>query len=150
MSGRDIKMAVQLAADLAEISRLCEFVEDFAERSGLSPGLAATLNLVIEELVANTVMYGYDDGDRRPDRAIEIRMSRHGDLVTLELEDDARPFDPLQLPAPDTDAPLEDREPGGLGIHFVRTLMDTVEYRRVGGRNRLTMTKSALPSPEDG
>lgn len=149
MSERDSGLVVRIPVDLAEISRLPALVEDFAARNGLPATLVATFNLVLEELVANIVMYGYDDDDdRHRDRAIEIRLSRHADVVTLQVEDDARPFDPLQLGAPDTDAALEDREPGGLGIHFVRTLMDTVEYRRVGDRNRLVMTKNIQPQKD--
>jgi serine/threonine-protein kinase RsbW len=150
MSGPDAELVVRLAGDLAEIARLPALVDDFAERSGLPAGLAATLNLVLEELVANIVMYGYDDDGAAPtERAIEIRLSRVSDVITLQVEDDAKPFDPLQRDPPDTDAALDDREPGGLGIHFVRTLMDTVEYHRAGGRNRMTMTKNIPPSERD-
>ena len=82
-----------------------------------------------------------------PERAIEIRLGRDGDVITIEVEDDGKAVRPAAArSAPDTDAALEDREPGGLGIHFVRTLMDTVEYRRAAGRNRLTMTKHVPPS----
>jgi serine/threonine-protein kinase RsbW len=146
-AGPNAELVVRLAGDLAEIARLPALLDDFAERGRLPASLGAILNLVLEELVANTVMYGYDDDGAAPaERVIEIRLSRAGNVITLEVEDDAKPFDPLQRAPPDTDAALEDREPGGLGIHFVRSLMDTVEYRRVGGRNRLTMTKNALPS----
>jgi serine/threonine-protein kinase RsbW len=137
------ELVIRIPGDLSEISRLPALVEDFGLRSGLPAALVATLNLVLEELVANTVTYGYyDDGTRHPDRTIEIRLSRHRDTVTLVVEDDAKPFDPTLREAPDTEAALDDRDAGGLGIHFVRTLMDTVEYRRVAARNRLTMTKT--------
>lgn len=136
-------LVIRIPGDLAEISRLPGLVEDFGARSGIPPGMVAMLNLVLEELVANTVSYGYgEDGNAHPDRAIEIRLIRQDNLVTLTVEDDAKPFDPTRLAAPDTEAALEDREPGGLGIHFVRTVMDTVEYSRVAERNRLTMTKT--------
>ena len=58
-----------------------------------------------------------------------------------EVEDDGREFDPLTRPPVDTSAPLEQRGIGGLGVHMVRQLMDSVEYRRVTGRNILTMTR---------
>jgi len=66
-------------------------------------------------------------------------------LITLQIEDDGKAFDPTVLDEPDTEAAIEERDAGGLGIHFVRTLMDTVQYRRVGDRNRLTMTKKIEP-----
>jgi len=57
------------------------------------------------------------------------------------VEDDGKPFDPLQAPPPDLSLPLERRPIGGLGIHLIRNLMDEVSYARVGGRNVLKMVK---------
>ena len=62
-------------------------------------------------------------------------------VVMAEISDDGRAFDPLQVPPPDLDADLELRPIGGLGVHFMKTLMDEVAYRREGGRNILTMRK---------
>jgi anti-sigma regulatory factor (Ser/Thr protein kinase) len=137
-------LVVRIPGDLADIRRVAPLVESFGENNGVAAGLVSMLNLVIEELVANTVIYGYDDGRADPDRSIEIRLSRSGDAITLQIEDDGKAFDPVRHAAPDTEAELEDRDPGGLGIHLVRSLMDTIEYRRVADRNRLTMTKKII------
>ena len=59
----------------------------------------------------------------------------------IEIEDDGRAFNPLDAPGPDLSASLMDREPGGLGIHLARSLMDQIFYQRVGQRNLLTLTK---------
>jgi len=56
------------------------------------------------------------------------------------VSDDGPAFNPLQVPEPDVAATLEERRPGGLGVHLVRQLMDRVEYRRAEGRNCLVMT----------
>ena len=141
---RSRELVLRIPGDLSEITRLPEVVESFGTQHGLPAKLLTSLNLVLEELVVNTISYGYDDqsaGADRDDRMIEIRLRRDGDLITLQIEDDAKAFDPTQFDEPDTDAALEERDAGGLGIHFVKTLMDTVEYRRVGNCNRLTMTK---------
>jgi anti-sigma regulatory factor (Ser/Thr protein kinase) len=61
--------------------------------------------------------------------------------VVLVVADDARPFDPLTLATPDIGAALEDRTIGGLGVHLVRQMMDTVSYTYEAGHNRLRMTK---------
>jgi serine/threonine-protein kinase RsbW len=149
---QDGELVLRIPGDLSEIARLPELVDSFGARHGLPAKLLTSLNLVLEELVVNTVSYGYEDsaadpgGDAgRDDRSIEIRLRRDGDLITLQIEDDGKAFDPTVLDEPDTDAAIEERDAGGLGIHFVRTLMDTVEYRRVGDRNRLTMTKKIDP-----
>jgi serine/threonine-protein kinase RsbW len=70
-----------------------------------------------------------------------LRLSTSNGTVSAEVEDDGAEFNPLNLPIPDIGAPLHDRSPGGLGIHLVRSLMDHVDYRRIGRRNCFTMTK---------
>ena len=60
------------------------------------------------------------------------------------MSDDAEPFNPLDAPLPDTAAPLEGRQVGGLGIALVRHLMDGVVYERTGGRNRLVLRRGVV------
>jgi len=132
------ELTIRIASDLSELERVAGLVEEFGERNGLEAKLVFNLNLVLDELVTNTVSYGYDDAAPHD---IEITLRREDGLLTLVLEDDARAFNPLDAPDPDLDASLEKRRVGGLGVHLVRTLMDTVDYHRVADRNRLVMTK---------
>jgi len=57
------------------------------------------------------------------------------------LLDDAAPFDPLSAKSPDLVSPVDARQIGGLGIHFVRSIMDRVAYERVGNDNTLILEK---------
>jgi serine/threonine-protein kinase RsbW len=59
--------------------------------------------------------------------------------------DDAKAFDPLTAKEPDITASLEDRPIGGLGMFFVKTLMDEVRYKREADRNHLYFSKRAEP-----
>ena len=63
------------------------------------------------------------------------------DRVTAEVEDDGRAFNPLDLARPGIEAGLDRPGVGGLGVHLVRSMMDTVEYRRERDRNIFTMSK---------
>ena len=56
------------------------------------------------------------------------------------FDDDGRPFDPHEAQKPVMDGPLEDRSVGGLGIHLILTIMDSVAYERIDNRNQTTMT----------
>jgi len=122
-----------------EIQRLGAVAERFGADHGLSDDDMMAINLALDEVITNIIDYGYDD---QADHEIHVTMAVEGERLTIEVEDDARQFDPLQAPPPDLDLPLEERPVGGLGIHIVRSLMDTVEHQRRNDRNVLTMQKT--------
>lgn len=130
---------IVLRNDLSEIERLASLLEDFCERQEVPPAASYHLNLVLDELVTNIISYGY--GEEPGKREIRIRLWREPAVVRVEIEDDGRAFNPLEVPVPDLDAPLETRPIGGLGVHFLRTLMDGLCYRRENERNRLCFIK---------
>jgi len=137
-SSPDDALAVSMPAALAEIPVLAERIEAFCDSHDIGPGVAHAINLSLDELLTNIVSYGFDDP---AGHTIDVRLEKAADAVTVVLSDDARPFDPFSAPDPDTDAALEDRPIGGLGVFLVRELMDGVEYRRVDGRNVVTLNK---------
>jgi serine/threonine-protein kinase RsbW len=70
-----------------------------------------------------------------------VRLALDAGRLSIEVEDDGIPFDPRAVPAPDLDAPVEARRPGGLGIPLCRALMERIDYERSGGLNRLTLSR---------
>lgn len=104
----------------------------------MAPEIAFAVNVSVDELLTNTISYGYDDTDRH---RIEMTVRMDGSVLVIELSDDAKPYDPTAAPHPDIDAPIEKRPIGGLGVHFVRELMDSFRYRRGDGRNIVTLTR---------
>jgi anti-sigma regulatory factor (Ser/Thr protein kinase) len=128
--------SVRLRNDLSEVQRLNQIVTEFAAQHGLAPELAFRVNLVLEEIVTNVISYGYDD---HSEHEISVRLSWQDPRIELEVEDDGRPFNPLEAPEPEIDSPLVERPVGGLGIHLVRKMMDDFEYRREGDKNRLVL-----------
>ena len=100
--------------------------------------LGVTFELALEEVFLNVALHGADSS-RVP--SVELAVTASDTEVVLVVADDARPFDPLTLATPDIGAALEDRTIGGLGVHLVRQMMDTVSYTYEAGHNRLRMTK---------
>jgi anti-sigma regulatory factor (Ser/Thr protein kinase) len=94
----------------------------------------------------NIVKYGHTDGARHE---ISVRLKLAGPNLVAEVIDDGEPFDPFTVPAPRLHGGADERPIGGLGIYFVRKLMDEVSYARHEGRNVLTMTKR-IPRPPGG
>jgi anti-sigma regulatory factor (Ser/Thr protein kinase) len=126
--------------DRAEIARLAGLAERFGQEQHLTDEEVMAINLVLDEVVTNVIDYAFEGFAGQPE--IRLTMTLEGDQLTIRVEDNGRAFDPLQAAPPDLDLPLEDRPVGGLGIHIVRSVMNTVEYDRRGGRNLLTMHKT--------
>jgi serine/threonine-protein kinase RsbW len=135
-AGSELKL--NLRNDPAEIGRLAALVVEFGTRHRLPAAAVSHVNLALEEAVSNIIAYAHDDSGPHD---IAVRIALVDGALSIELSDDGRAFDPRAAPAPDLDAPLEERPVGGLGIHLVRRLMDEVHYRREGGRNHLSFAK---------
>ena len=123
----------------AEIPAANEAASRWLAARQAPPAADYLANLTIEELVTNCVKYGYDDAN---EHVIEIELSLSPAELVLTVTDDGHPFNPLELPEPDTNLPVEDRAVGGLGIHLLRKMSDRMEYVRTDGKNRLTIHKS--------
>jgi anti-sigma regulatory factor (Ser/Thr protein kinase) len=134
-------IAVELRNDLSEIPRVQRLVEERASDWSLSDASLNAIGVSLDEILTNIISYGYDDDD---EHSIAVRVALEADgLVTIEVADDGKPFNPLQMPEPDTSAAIDDRPIGGLGIHLVLRLMEDVAYRRENDRNILTLKHRA-------
>ncbi len=133
------RIVASLGAHEENLARLAEVLEAFCEAHGVNHATQFALNVVIDELVTNVVHYAFPDGG---EHIVKVVVSLENSELFIEIEDDGVPFDPLSLPEPDTEAEIEDREIGGLGVHIVRNLMDEVSYERIGDKNRLTLRKA--------
>ena len=110
----------------------------FLEENSVSADAVFATNLAIEELVTNIVKYGYDDTDAHE---ILIEFAINDGQLRIVISDDGHEFNPFDQPEPDTSLPAEDRPIGGLGIHFVRNLLDDCAYCRADGKNIVTLRK---------
>lgn len=128
---------------LEEVARSIEEVNEFLTTHGGIPSrVVYVVNLVLEEVLTNILKYAHHDGESH---LIEICIELNEESVTMVCTDDGLPFDPLSVPLPDLTLPIVDREPGGLGIHLIRTTVDSVAYTRNEGKNVLTMSVKLEP-----
>jgi anti-sigma regulatory factor (Ser/Thr protein kinase) len=108
------------------------------ESQGLSKESIRSVDLGLEETITNILKYGYDD---EAEHEIEIAIDATQTELRIAVVDDGHEFNPLAHPPPRINAPLEDRQPGGLGIAFLREFFDDAQYRREAGKNRLVLCK---------
>ncbi|MCW7754255.1 ATP-binding protein [Desulfobotulus sp. H1] len=126
---------LRVIASLDHLDAVVQFTEHQAEELGLDPGKASRISLVLEEAFVNICSYAYPGNTGHAD----IRCGRDNNFFMLEIGDEGAPFNVLSLPEPDTTLGIEEREIGGLGVHFIRKLPDRVDYRRENNCNLLRM-----------
>lgn len=137
------KIFVELKNNLTEIGRMSETVDEFCASNKLPPDTGFALILSLEEVLTNIIKYAYDDND---EHLILVRLYIKRGRVCIEVEDDGKPFNPLEVEPPDIHMPIDERPIGGLGIHLVKNHMDSLEYRRNGNMNSLVMIKNTTLS----
>ena len=133
------KISLEFKNILTELDRLREDLESIGKSFGMSKKGIFQTNLALEEIFTNIVSYGYRDKEAH---WIKITIWDQNGMLNICVEDDGIPFNPVEEDIPDLNCPIEDRRIGGLGCHFMRTIMDDVHYKRVGDKNVLTMKKS--------
>ena len=137
--GVDPSRRLIMKNEMSEVGRLRAFLFSVCREHGIDDENAKSLNLALEEWVANVINYAYPKGMRGH---VEVTADVSDDVLTFVIKDHGAAFDPTQHEEVDIDAELDERAIGGLGIHLIRTIMDTVEYQRTSdGYNRLVLTK---------
>ena len=116
------------------------------ERLHVPLELRRDVDFVLEELFTNVVKYGRGSAPV----AIEILAVAGGVEVTL-TEPEAERFDVTRAPVVDTTLPAESRRPGGLGLHLIPRVVDSVKYDYSAAErcSRITFLKTTTSAPPD-
>ena len=128
----------QLPGRLEELERLNAAIESACAHCRFSVIEEQQLLLVCEEVFANIIAHGYEG---KLDGQVHVSLEFANDRLRLEFVDEGVPFDPLLRAEPDVSAELDDRQIGGLGIFLVRRIADEATYKRIDGKNVLTLVK---------
>lgn len=125
---------LQLPATLDSVTALQDALEAWAEEADIPMPVAMRLALIAEEMAANVAHHAQGASFFR----CEVAPGSRG--LDIAFTDDGPAYDPLARGAPDTAAALEERDPGGLGIHLVKEMTVGARHSRADGINRLTCT----------
>ena len=139
---------ISFTPDLSSITELEQFLADFVRAHELDTRLQNNLNLMLEELVTNSVNYSLHAVSAP---ALELRLSLEERFVVARLEDNGPAFDPFRdAPEADTVSSLQNRRVGGLGIFFTKKFSDEYTYERIGDRNCVTLWCKIGEKPQAG
>jgi serine/threonine-protein kinase RsbW len=120
------------------LEQIAKFVEQAGRQAGLDEVAICRCQLAVDEACTNIIEHGYE-GEGRGD--IDLTCAPGVGELTITIIDYAKPFDPDSVPEPTLDASLEDMQIGGLGLYFMRQVMDAVEFRYENGNNKLVLVK---------
>jgi len=129
---------ITLPNDVQTVPQLNIFVDEACEAAELDMSTTIKMNLAIEEAVVNVMSYAYPNGIKG---AVDIDAQVTDDELKFVISDKGTPFDPTQQAEVDTSLSAEERTIGGLGIHLIRQIMDTIHYEHTDDRNVLTLSK---------
>ena len=129
----------ELDNDLSELKTLNKHLSAFGRNIGVQELCISEINICLDELFTNIVLYGFNDDLKHK---IKFIMTVDDNILTATIEDDGVPFNPLKKEAVDLPTNVDDAEIGGLGIHITKKLVDTISYKRKRGINRVTVRKN--------
>jgi sigma-B regulation protein RsbU (phosphoserine phosphatase) len=130
-------MKIDIAKGLSELVWVQERFDTFCGEIEGNKKVIGKMHVALDELLNNVISYSGDDGPGNP---IKLTLQRDEQKLIARIADQGKPFNPLERTEPNTDASIEDRKIGGLGIHLVRNMIDEVAYERTNGRNVVTLT----------
>lgn len=126
-------------ARFESLSAIDHFVADAARRAGFDRCTVYQVQLAVDEACSNIIEHAYHGA---ADKVIECSLDIAAGQLTITLHDYGEPFNPQSVPEPNVEASLEDRTGGGLGLYFIRHIMDDLQFEFDPERgNTLTMVK---------
>jgi serine/threonine-protein kinase RsbW len=124
--------------ELSEIALVRDALDQLGSELEVPAQAIVQLQVALDEIVSNVIKYSWVDGGKHD---ILVRITVDDDGVALDIFDDGEPFDPRGVPEPLPSLAGKRPEPGGVGIHMVRKLVDDFAYQRIDARNHTTLTK---------
>ena len=133
------KYSLNVNSRLERLAEIADFIADAACACGLNDAQTYDVQMAVDEACTNVIEHAYRG---KPDGTIDIGCERRGNEFVVTIQDFGERFNPQRVKAPEPRGPLSRRRIGGLGLFFMRQLMDRVEFDFASGRgNRVTMAK---------
>lgn len=122
-----------------ELEKLSNWLNHLVDWWEIPPRLAFRLDLILVEIVTNIMEHAYGKNSKKEEHIIQIELNYFDHKVTLKIEDDGIPFNPLEHPELEFADNLESAKIGGLGIHLIRQYSNECYYQRIESKNCLEL-----------
>ncbi len=138
-----MKHQIEIFNRSEEITTVVKWIRDIGHSMNLPDKQIFALEVSVEELITNIVWYAFDDKKEYP---ISVIASVNNQKLSVQISDSGKPFSPLDVPPPPKIENIETARIGGLGIFMARRLTDGMKYRRIEGKNNLTIWVDLVPT----
>ena len=135
-------ITIRIDNAIEQISQVADAVDRAGREFHISQRTVNDMNVVLDELLSNIIHHGYADNEAHQ---IQIKLSWAESRLCATVEDNGKPFDPTRQPPMPLDRDATAAAIGGLGLHFVHALTDSVTYVREGNVNRISVCKRDMP-----
>ena len=121
------------------LEKISKFIETVSKAAGFDEMGVYAIQTAVDEAFSNIIDHAY--GGETAD-VIELACTNSDKGLKIVMHDHGRPFNPTKVPVPNKHKRLRDIKEGGLGLYFMRQLMDEVYFEfSPGTGNTLTMVK---------
>ncbi|MEZ4767592.1 MAG: ATP-binding protein [Caldilineales bacterium] len=127
-----------VTSDLGQLPRVLDFVRAACQDAGMDDDEVFACELATDEACANIMEHAYAG---LPEGEIRVWCWTADGQMFIRFHDTGRPFEPQEVEPPLFTDDLQERQVGGLGLHFMRTLMDDVVFEFGEAGNTVTMSK---------
>jgi len=118
------KYEIELDSKIENLPVVSDFIDNTLIHFQAEADSIFKIQLAVDEVCTNIINYAYQGVIG----SIKIQLELTGDDIIITIKDKGKRFDPTSVPPPDVNSDLEQRKIGGLGVHFVKKLMDSISY----------------------
>lgn len=135
-------LVIWVPSDTSFLGMIRDVTKRLAEGAGFDSGTADRVALAVDEAATNVIEHAYQGAS---DREVEVRFDDRGPDFRVDVVDNGAMVDPRALPRVDLDKYVSERRTGGLGVHLMEKIMDSVTFRRSARRNVCCLVKQKEP-----
>jgi len=131
-------LILRVPSETAFLVVIRDLTQKMAEAAGFDATTAASVALAVDEAASNVIEHAYHG---QPGRSFDVRIDDGGKGFSVEVVDGGDMVDPRTLPRVDLERYASERRKGGLGVHLMAKIMDSVTYRRSARKNVCCLVK---------
>jgi len=121
-----MKQTYDFPADTSVLEKIGKLATDAGSNAGFDDIEIGDIQLALDEVCTNTIIHGLKND---PSRTFQMVLQWDPGEIEIQIHESGEPFDPLDLDDPNLENIMEEQSAGGLGLYFLRELMDVADFR---------------------